>query len=280
MSIQIEIVNTYRPPAPPSPSDAAALLLPTPSYNANFVFPVRPLSSNKLALHPFIPALHLPLFQKHASVHPGMFAYLPFGPLPTLQSAAELYLKRVESDPHSTWFCVVDLTRPPATATDLSSEDNDDGSMSPSEIEKDWHGSFAGIIGLLSASASQSQAEIGYLLILPPYQRTHVTTHACSLLLLYLLDPPSRGGLGLRRVQWKANAANERSVRAAERLGFAREAVLRWAMVLPQGKEGLDPPPGEEGTGKGRHTVMLGLCWDDWEAGGREKVEALIRRER
>ncbi|KZO98217.1 hypothetical protein CALVIDRAFT_478699 [Calocera viscosa TUFC12733] len=262
--MHIKIVNNYVPPVPTAPSagvEEEDLLHAGETYDVNFVFPVKPLESDKLSLVPFIPALHLPLFQEHTAPYPEMFAYLPFGPFPTVSSAASLYLKRVQNDPSSTWYCVVDKTRPPSPGS------------------AGLGGAFAGIIGLLAASRAQSQAELGYLLIPPPFQRTHVTTHACALLLRYVLDPPALGGLGLRRAQWKANAMNERSVRAAERLGFRREALLRWAMVLPKGKEGLEPPGWEEGReGEGRHTVLLGLCWDDWEEGGREHVQALMSR--
>jgi len=279
----LTVVNNYTPPsaaqAEPTAQAIAALLKPQPTYDVNFVFPVVPLQSDKVRLMPFVPWLHLALFYARMHPHPEMFHYLPFGPFSTLQDAAALYYKRAETDPGSTWYCVVDLTRPPpppASTLPLDAE----------QAEAALGGSFAGTIGLLSCSPSQSQAELGYLLILPAFQRTHVTTHACSLLLQYVLDPPSLGGLGVRRAQWKANAANERSVRAAERLGMRREAVLRWVTVLPAGKEGLEPPARESeweegeggGRGMGRHTVLLGLGWDEWESGGREHVRRMMDR--
>ena len=58
-----------------------------------------------------------------------------------------------------------------------------------------------------------------------------------------------------------------------------REGILRWSYVLPRemapfGKEGRE---GDAGDGKpGRDSVMLSMCWDDWEAGMRDKVQALI----
>jgi len=58
------------------------------------------------------------------------------------------------------------------------------------------------------------------------------------------LDPPlpssfsPEGGLGLRRVIWKASADNTPSRRLAERTGFELEGILRWARLARF--EGLD----------------------------------------
>jgi RimJ/RimL family protein N-acetyltransferase len=90
--------------------------------------------------------------------------------------------------------------------------------------------------------------------------------------------------LGLRRIVWQANYLNQGSVRLAQRMGFLTEGILRWDRVLPLGK------PADTGNGKperegdpragcmGRDTIILGLCWDDWENGGREKVESEMAR--
>jgi len=152
-------------------------------------------------------------------------------------------------------------------------------------------------MGFLNTSPANLSTEVGFAIILPPFQRTHVTSNAIGLLLQYALDPPSdssdgdgsisfgreqrggRGGLGLRRVQWQANSLNTASIRAAERMGFKHEAVLRWDRVLREGRE-----KGKVGNGRevsddiGRDTIMLSLCWDDWEGGGREKVLGVMER--
>jgi hypothetical protein len=103
------------------------------------------------------------------------------------------------------------------------------------------------------------------------------------------LDSVVEGGLGLRRVQWQANASNVASVNAAKRLGFQWEGLIRWQQVLPMGKIGSEgaglereglPRAGWDGRewGPGRHTAMLSLCWEDWVGGGREHVDGLVRR--
>jgi RimJ/RimL family protein N-acetyltransferase len=146
---------------------------------------------------------------------------------------------------------------------------------------------FAGLAGLTTptsdAATSNLTADMGQLL-LPRFHRTFVGTHANGLLLHHLLDAPTDPipGLGLRRVQWQPNASNTASVNAAQRLGFKLEGVMRWAVVLPWGKVGDQVREGREqgetDGRKARHTAMLALCWDDWEGGGRERVDRLMAR--
>ena len=142
---------------------------------------------------------------------------------------------------------------------------------------------LAGLIGLLNSSPTNLAIEIGFIMILPSFQRTHVTSNAVGLLLHYALDLPVDGGLGLRRAVWQANALNEASVRSAERMGFKLEAVLRWDRVLPIGKDDAGNKKGDrDGDPRagyvGRDTAMLSICWDDWESGGKERVDAIMAR--
>ncbi|KAJ7444606.1 acyl-CoA N-acyltransferase [Mycena galericulata] len=141
---------------------------------------------------------------------------------------------------------------------------------------------LAGIVDLHYASTANLSAELG-IVTLPRFQRTHVTSNAAGLLLHWALDTPAAGGLGLRRVAWTTNALNVHSIRAAERMGFRKEALLRWDRVLAEGKiedgngakirEG-DPNP----NCLSRDSVLLGLCWDDWEDGVRDAVDAIMHR--
>lgn len=111
-----------------------------------------------------------------------------------------------------------------------------------------------------------------------------MASNAIGLVLQYALDPKERNGLGLRRVQWDCATENKASMRAAERIGFVEEGVVRWQHVhrdgIVRGKVGNGreiPGGGSEGD-LGRDTVIYGLCWDDWEGGGREKVQASMNR--
>jgi RimJ/RimL family protein N-acetyltransferase len=172
---------------------------------------------------------------------------------------------------------------------------------------------FAGVLSYINASALNLCAEIGYVIVFPPWQRTHVAKNAAGLLMKYALDvpptpgkantstttnnpsntqAPSTGGLGLRRVVWQANARNIPSVKLAKRMGFHLEGILRWDRALPPGKEHASnhigegsenantPAPSRHGDPKpgwvGRDTAILSVCWDDWENGVRELVLGLM----
>lgn len=111
-----------------------------------------------------------------------------------------------------------------------------------------------------------------------------MTSNAIGLVLQYALDAKERNGLGLRRVQWDCATENKASVRAAEKTGFVKEGVLRWQHVyrdgIARGKVGNGRKilgGGSEGD-LGRDTVIYSLCWNDWEGGVREKVQAIIDR--
>jgi len=72
--------------------------------------------------------------------------------------------------------------------------------------------------------------EIGGTWYAPQFQRTGVNSECKYLLLKYAFEK-----LGCIRVQLKADARNERSLRAIERIGAVREGVLRNHFILPDG---------------------------------------------
>lgn len=259
----IRLVNNYCSPTPPdnvADSEGSELLRPieTGEFDVNFVFPIKELENDKLKLVPFIPHIHMPLLVEGTASHPELFRWTVFGPFTELGPAIQMWDNFIRTSPSCICFAVLDKTRPDTTGLGQG-------------------GAFAGMTGIIGASPAQSQAELAMVLYLPQFQRTHVGTHATGLLLHWLLDLPEAGGLGLRRVQWEANEQNVPSIRAAQRLGFRMEGVLRWQFVLPEGKEGLDSRKGDT-AGPGRHTAMLSMCWDDWEGGVRAHVDRLMNR--
>jgi RimJ/RimL family protein N-acetyltransferase len=69
--------------------------------------------------------------------------------------------------------------------------------------------------------------EIGHIWFAPALQRTRQATEA-----IFLLASNAFDALGYRRLEWKCDALNERSRRAAERLGFTYEGIFRQHMVV------------------------------------------------
>ncbi|KAI0041556.1 acyl-CoA N-acyltransferase [Auriscalpium vulgare] len=244
-------VNSYKPPAPLSLVENYG---PDP-YDVNFVFPIHlsTLRSARVELTPFIPALHAAPFLAELIAEPALLRWMPmaFSTLPEVLTFIETFAR---ADPNVIIFAVHDR---------------------PSRA-------LAGIIGLLRTSAPNLCTEIGPVIIFPAYQGTYVGANAVGLILNYCLELPTASppGLGLRRVQWTANPINAPSVRAAQRLGLKMEGTMRWAMVLPDGKEGKQPRDGDPaGRKPGRDSVLLAICADDWEAGARAEVRQRIDRE-
>lgn len=73
-------------------------------------------------------------------------------------------------------------------------------------------------------------------------------------------------------------------MRVAERMGFVKEEVLRWQWVHRDGTargkvgNGREIPSGASEGDLGRDTAIYGICWDDWEDGGRGTVQAVMNR--
>ncbi|MCJ1462339.1 hypothetical protein MMC07_000939 [Pseudocyphellaria aurata] len=234
------------------------------SATINFSFPVRQLSNERVKLTPFVSVLHASAFFAQTSAYPELYAHMTFGPFADEGHLVDNLAAFWDADPGRMLYAVIDKTQPPSA--------------------EDESGALAGVMGYLNTSAANLSTEIGYVVTSPAFQRTHVTSNAIGLLLQYALEPGSAGGLGLRRVQWQCSSLNEASQRTAARMRFRREGVLRWDRVFPRGRtlgkkgHGRDLPPGANADDLGRDTVMYSLCWDDWEQGAREAVQAIMNR--
>jgi RimJ/RimL family protein N-acetyltransferase len=79
---------------------------------------------------------------------------------------------------------------------------------------------------LLRMAPADGVIEIGHIWFAPALQRTRAATEAIYLLSRYAFE------LGNRRYEWKCNALNLPSRRAAERFGFTFEGVFRQHMVV------------------------------------------------
>ncbi len=88
--------------------------------------------------------------------------------------------------------------------------------------------------------------EIGHIWFGVPLQRTTAATEA-----IYLLARHAFDDLGYRRLEWKCNALNAASRRAAERFGFTFEGVFRNHQIVK---------------GRNRDTAWYAITDDDWPA--------------
>jgi RimJ/RimL family protein N-acetyltransferase len=87
-------------------------------------------------------------------------------------------------------------------------------------------GSAAGYASLMRMEPAHGVIEVGNILLSPALQRTTAATEAMYLMARHVFDD-----LGYRRYEWKCNAENEPSRRAALRLGFTFEGIFRQHMV-------------------------------------------------
>jgi RimJ/RimL family protein N-acetyltransferase len=140
---------------------------------------------------------------------------------------------------------------------------------------------FAGVMSLNKTNPVDAVTEMG-VLVFPAFHRTHVATNAIGLLLMWTLDPPSAGGLGLRRVEWQTHESNAASRRIALKMGFEFEGIARWQRTIPDAKvglpmEALEKRNGTKGERPGRHSANYALVWDEWDE-KRPAVVALMER--
>ncbi len=83
-----------------------------------------------------------------------------------------------------------------------------------------------GVANFLNNSPGHLKIELGGIWYSPVVQRTAANTEATYLMLRHTF------GLGYRRVEWKCHSENERSRRAALRLGFTFEGIQMAHMVV------------------------------------------------
>jgi len=83
-----------------------------------------------------------------------------------------------------------------------------------------------GIATLMEIRPAMRVCEVGHIVYSPALQRTPLATEAQYLLARYVFET-----LGYRRYEWKCNALNAASRRAAERFGFAFEGISRQHMI-------------------------------------------------
>ncbi len=119
-------------------------------------------------------------------------------------------------------------------------------------------GVASGWLSLMSIEPGHAAIELGSIWFSPKMQRTRAATEAMFLLLRRAMDE-----LGYRRMVWKCNDLNEASKRAALRLGFTPEGVLRAHMVVK---------------GRRRDTAMFSILEDEWPS-RRDAIAAWLAPE-
>jgi RimJ/RimL family protein N-acetyltransferase len=104
-------------------------------------------------------------------------------------------------------------------------------------------GDWAGVASYLRIDPAHGAIEVGNILFSRTLQGTPAATEAMALMMARAF------GLGYRRYEWKCNALNLPSRRAAQRLGFSFEGVFRQHMIIK---------------GRNRDTAWFSITDADW----------------
>ena len=129
---------------------------------------------------------------------PRLWEYLPYGPF---SSVEEMRL----------WLAACAASEDPRFFAIVSQES----------------GRGVGMASYLRFAPDHRVVEIGHIWFGAELQRTPAATEAIYLMVAHAFDE-----LKVRRLEWKCDAANERSRRAADRLGFTFEGVFRQHMLV------------------------------------------------
>jgi RimJ/RimL family protein N-acetyltransferase len=117
-------------------------------------------------------------------------------------------------------------------------------------------GRRAGMCSFMSVAPEMRRIEIGHIWYTPPLHGSGISVEVAWMLLSEAFDR-----LGYRRVEWKCNALNEASRRAALKLGFVFEGVFRQHMIVK---------------GRNRDSAWFSMLDCEWPA-ARAALEARFR---
>lgn len=173
-----------------------------------------PMSGRFVRLEPLAPAHAAGLFAAFDG-HDDTWTYLPYGPLD--RAGWEAWVPWVNALPDTLFFALLDAQT----------------------------GAPLGVASYLRITPAQGVAEVGHLNFSPVLQGTPAATEAMALMMARVFEA------GYRRYEWKCNAANLASRRAAQRLGFSFEGVFRQHMVVK---------------GKNRDTAWFSVTDGEWPA--------------
>jgi RimJ/RimL family protein N-acetyltransferase len=157
-----------------------------------------PLEGTSVRLEPVDPARHATPLYSAADGAPEIWDYLAYGPFDSLPAFTKWLEERAASD-DPMFYAVVDRDS----------------------------GVARGMASYLRIEPLHGVIEIGHIWFAPALQRTRQATEAIFLLARHAFDD-----LGYRRLEWKCDALNAPSRRAAERFGFTYEGVFRQHMVV------------------------------------------------
>ncbi|MEP5732096.1 MAG: GNAT family protein [Sulfitobacter sp.] len=194
----------------------APLGVPVENWSAPTVPQAEVLLGRYAELAPLSAEAHAALLFRAYAGHDAVWDYMPVGPF---SSAAQYHrwVRDHETKPDPFFFAI-------------RNKDSDQ-----------WEG----VASFLRIKPESGSIEVGYISYSPALQQTRAATEAMYLMMKWAFEA------GYRRYEWKCNALNAASRRAAQRLGFSYEGVFRQAAVVK---------------GRNRDTAWFAVIDTEWPA--------------
>lgn len=175
-----------------------------------------PLTGRFAALEPLDADRHAAEIHRANSASDAIWDYLPYGPF-TSAAAYHRWVREITAGDDPFFYAIRNLET----------------------------GRFCGVASYLRIAPEAGSIEVGHINFAPELQRTRAATEAMYLMMGWAF------GAGYRRYEWKCNALNLGSRRAAQRLGFSYEGIFRQAAVIK---------------GRNRDTAWFAAIDSEWPA--------------
>lgn len=155
------------------------------------------LAGQYCRLEPLVAEEHAALLYQTFAGHDHVWDYMPYGPF---SSSAQYHrwVRETEADPDVQFYAVKNADS----------------------------GAFEGVASYLRITPNAGSIEVGHINFSPALQRTRAATEAIYLMMAWAFE------VGYRRFEWKCDALNAGSRRAAQRFGLSYEGIFRQATVV------------------------------------------------
>ena len=175
-----------------------------------------PVEGRYASLEPLNADAHAAALHDANCADTAIWDYLPYGPFSSLSAYHRWVRDRAaETDPQ--FYAVMDKDR----------------------------GKWGGVATLMRMTPEAGSIEVGHINFAPRLQKRRAASETIMLLAARVF------ALGYRRFEWKCNALNSGSRRAAERFGFSYEGTFRQAAISK---------------GRNRDTAWFAMIDKDWPA--------------
>ncbi|GAB4293617.1 MAG: GNAT family protein [Roseovarius sp.] len=176
----------------------------------------QPLEGRHASLEPLSAEHHAALLYQAFDGHDEIWDYMPVGPF---ASAAQFHrwMRQATARDDMVFYAIRDRDR----------------------------GQYGGLAAYLRIKPEAGSIEVGHIALAPVLQRSRAATEAMYLMMQWAF------AAGYRRYEWKCDALNLASRRAAQRLGFSHEGVFRQASVVK---------------GRNRDTAWFSVIDREWPA--------------